>query len=211
MLPMIPNNALDAVIQPRQLFLGLPMQGEGLDQVGLQLEQNMQEVQVRMFQVAFEVGLKMGVATQTLRLEKLQLESENRSLENDIAQLKGVHVTELNGVVDGLIAKRNIIADMVRTVVEKLTVFCKTYPNAGVSSSEANLLKVIVDAPVNYEGLRRNHEYLDYRQNRIPLQEQTALVPLSEALVLRQAHPMIRSLTQRPMDEYEALGQRSLQ
>lgn len=196
----------------------LPARDERIDQAGLQLEQNMQEAQVRLFQVAFDVGFKMGEATQTLRLERLQLESESRKLENEITQLKAVHVAELNGVVDAFLARRQLLVEKVAAVVNELNAFEKTYSDSSFLYSYSpigtkigmfeTLLGIFQLNPIskaNYEKWKEYPEFHDFRSNRNNLLKQTLNVPLVNMLAPVQTQTTIQNLTKKPMDECRVL------
>ncbi len=166
-----------------------------------ELDQSLQEAQGRMFRLALQVGVKMGEAIQTLRLEKLSLESANRALDGEITQLKLIHQTEFNAAVASNSEKIQMIFEKIKTVVTKFESYqtMKNYP--WVFSSDSKLVLSLLDIPKPNDEKGTYPDYSDRRTNACKPQEQTT-TQLSNSLVLTQVNPV---LVQSLMGDFEQL------
>ncbi len=166
-----------------------------------ELDQSLQEAQERTLCLAFEVGVKIGEAIQTLRLEKLSLESANRVLDAEITQLKLMHREEFNASVQSRSEKIQLIFEKIKTVVTKFESRTKKENTPWIFSSDSKLVLSLLDIPKPTDEKASYQEYSDRRTNTCKPQEQTT-TQLSDALVVTQVNPV---LVQRLTGEFERL------
>lgn len=211
---MSANITITPAVQPAVLLMeqrvplmqGLPQPLEGFSEQNEALDRKKQEAGARMFHLVFEVGLKIGKAIQTLQAEKLQLEFANRALENEITLLKSVHAAELSAAVDSHTAKIMMVIERMKSIVEKLALYKKKFEGHHFSDTDILLFSTLQKniSKVSFEDLKHYPEYCDSRKDKVRLQEQTVISPLSEALILRQSEH--NSLIEKPMRECEVLA-----
>ncbi len=170
------------------------------------LDQCLQEARDRELCSAFEVGMMMGSIFNTLALEKLQLESENRKLEADITQFKMVHAAELNAAIDKREAKRSQVAAKLEFLVVKVDAFCKKWSQMGVSLIDAGQLRALSSsvAKISYADLRTYPKYSDVRNKASP-SEDVVTVHTRDLLSHIQTPPALLQMTLKRTEEYGAL------
>lgn len=202
---MIPHNTPNVSIQPHQAFF--PVGNEGYAQAAEQLDRKLLEIKISMLHSAFRVGLQAGNAIQTLRANKLQLEFANRALEFEIAQLRSVHVAELNAALGSNAATIKMISQKVNAMVIKFDLYKIKYPTSQYSSTDIDLFVALNNTISQYcrENVIEYPEYRDRRTNQRVPQAVPEDIPVSDGIVFRQADPIMRSMIEQPFRDYETL------
>jgi hypothetical protein len=180
---------------------------KGLDQAAFQVDQGLQQKRMRTMQLVFEVGRNAGEALATFKATKLQLESGNKTLEGEIAQLRLTHKAELKVLQEGFSAKIQMLSERVSAIAVRMDLYKKKYAQSYFFSPEmqwfTDLQKTITD--LKREEFKEYPEYEDKRSDPQTSQESSIVASFSEALLLRTDDLVVRSWIEETIKEYEAL------
>lgn len=176
--------------------------------VHVQSSSNVTPIEQQKQQLIIDVIYKLGETVGLLRAEKIQLESENRKLQNDVSQLTSVQIAELNSAVDNNQAKRELIVQKLKTIVQKFEEISRTIlTHCGGFPLNTEPFKALISTITLYKD-DESRKYPDYHQdltNPPPTQPQTTVVPLEPLLDLCKTDPVLLTLTQTAIGPYEAL------
>lgn len=163
------------------------------------------QIQNQKLQLAFEVVEQLGVTKGMLCAEKLQLESENRKLNNDITQLMSVQIAELHSAVDNNRARREVIVQKLRTIVQRFEEMSETYlKNCAGFTLNPQPFKALITAINQYkdEDSRKYPDYCKDQKESTPIQ---SVVPYQPLLEMCREDTFLLSLTKASVEALEAL------
>lgn len=159
-------------------------------------------VQMQKQQLTFEIFEKIGETKGLLRAEKLQLESENRILHNDIIQLTTVQIAELNSAVDSNHARREMIVQRLKTIVHKFKKISEK--KCGGIPLNTQPFKALI-ASINEYNDEKLRKYPDYCRDQEEAPSIQAVVLFQPLFDLCKTDPFLLSLTQASIDNCESL------
>jgi hypothetical protein len=165
------------------------------------------EIQTRLLRLSFETGFKAGEALQTLRLEKFQLESENRMLRMELSQLELIQTSELTAVNENVSAKINLVAAKLKELAEKFDRYQKECKGAVDYSQDTHKFAQLhtTICQMNCDQLNKvNPAYRDVTKKSAAEQE-CVPSPNSDGIVSQQTSSVIQGLTEQIQKETAAI------
>lgn len=137
------------------------------------------EIKNREMQLLVEVGVRVGEMKTLLVVEKLQLESENKKLVSDLSQLKLIQAAEINFVYDKQLAQRNLIAQKLRTIIEKFkSLSVRSRTHCELVKFDESPFQTLLDSISQYKDTRTYPEYSENHANKVVQLPQTVTLPL---------------------------------
>lgn len=164
-----------------------------------QLQANTQKLTAQIFR---EIGKAEGL----ILAEKMQLVSENNKLQNEIAQERSVQVAKVNAVVCNNRAKRELIIQKLKTIVQKLDEWNKAVFKGCCSNPPTSKPFMDIIDSINAFSDPGANNYPEFVQDPVKIVEpETAVVPFTPLLDLCKTDPVLLSLIKESTDNYVAL------
>lgn len=174
-----------------------------------QLDLKLQQAEEKKTCLALEIGFQAGMAIQMLQVEKLQLASLNRTLIDEMIQIKLHHSEALQTLIKTNQAKINLVAEKVKIIVEKIDSYKKkeAFSQFFFSADDIKLLSTLQTqiSNVNLDHLKKYPEYPCKQETQITSQEQKIEFPFSNALLIQEKEPMTKELVQKYIGTYKSL------
>jgi len=172
------------------------------------LELVLQEQQVLLLKKIFEVGCKVGEVINTNKREKALLESENRMLEQNIAQLKMTFLAEIQSTVGIFEARKSAITVKIQGIINQLVLARALVPNDvfpfdRTTEQLSHLTKQV--SSFNYDDFRKYTELSVIKRNNTESLAVKMVASQPDFPMLQEALPIIKSVSLQSIKECKAL------
>jgi hypothetical protein len=145
--------------------------------------------------LVFQLGLQIGQIFGSLNGQKMQLESEQRTLNKQIEQLKAAHTVKLDVLIENWSAKRKVFVEHLKTIIVKLKSFSDDHRCCVLKPIDPSPVKKLLNAArkIDFEELRKYPEPTE-KQPSLSQEKQVSLV--SPIQTLAQMQPTVKDLVQ---------------